>query len=626
MIVLVTALFSCGDGWAISPFNPAGATAHNDNPVKTAKPGSGYRSEQESFVGNCLEGSETFGGKPSGSFTFENSLSEKEASNELGLGMGGRARFGAVKTSAEARFVRNTTSNQYSLSAVWISDYHTPTKQFQFKKLSPVGDAVKDHDERWSQTCGDRYVAEVDQGAKLFFSIRVEFVSKERKEEFAAKFRLAGPLYAVNSDLKKASKEFSRDSKVIVSAYQVGGDVSKLTGLFGNSEKAREGFIECTLGSFEACAGTIKSALDYAADKVTGFPSQIAPGSSPGPADLEYRTQPYEIVGKFPRNYPFLDKVNAEARTRLHDIFEEQFRYLVLSNRLLTLPLAIEKRGPIEVENAKVDSNVSVLLASSEICYNQPLNCNTAVASLNIQKIEESIFLLPPLATASFRIMTTSKGVWSRRESIAFMKSRYPSTPNNPAPPQGLRIGCRLPNITLSSGRAVPVTGIVSAGREEASIVVQIDGFALKEALLYFESTLISNEPIDLQSSERKAAGKLMDNAAIIVIDTTRGNPFWRDVNTDSYREKVWETEIKKADGTFRLIVRDLFGRETRFDLEYQNWEHHTCKDSSPSVEEYSYSFRNRRWEEPAGGMDLSKEGPYSDEGNYLFTKLSDPH
>ncbi|HEX7678330.1 MAG TPA: hypothetical protein VF713_09410, partial [Thermoanaerobaculia bacterium] len=141
---------------------------------RTAVIGTGYQSEKQLMSGKCLDASTTWTGQPTSTFNFSQSLTEQQASNELGVSLGGRARFGVVETSATANFMRSAVSNKYSVSAVWLSDYRLPTQKLlaqpNSQLLSPVGRAVDGNDERWAETCGDEYVEEITKGAKLFFS------------------------------------------------------------------------------------------------------------------------------------------------------------------------------------------------------------------------------------------------------------------------------------------------------------------------------------------------------------------------------------------------------------------------------------------------------------------------
>ncbi len=368
--------------------------------------GSAYQSEKEEMVGqSCLKFEKsTPAGKATGGFTFQSSMSESQISSELGFGIGAHLRYGVVKAGADTSFLTNSMSNQLSVSAIWESSYVFPVDKLQVtvSDLNETGKAVLGTS-HWATTCGDHFVDEVVRGAKLFFSVRVDFQSLEDTKRFDAKFSLEGPLGDVSASLKEASSSFSRSTKVIVSAYQMGGDVSKVTGIFGQGESGRKGFVQCQLGDFDRCAEVISSALKYATDTRDGFPSQLAQGILPGPAMLSYRTSPYEAIGIYIKNYPALEEATKIARVRLGREFEKQFAYSVITNRLLYQKNLGERKPKIEAERTKVDANVSKLLEVADVCYLTPNDCHARVSKVldpdqatglaEIVPIDETLFL-----------------------------------------------------------------------------------------------------------------------------------------------------------------------------------------------------------------------------------------
>lgn len=616
---------------ALAQMRTQSITAQSDNPTKTASLGTGYQSEKELFVGTCVSGDVEEGGKQNSSFSFQQSLSLKEASAELGLGAGGRARFGAVEVSASARFLQNATSNNYSISSVWLSDYYSPVKRLKFKELSAVGKSVADNDERWAQTCGDEFIAEVERGAKLFFSIRIDFTSQERREQFEAQFHVSGPLASAEGDLKKATREFSRDATVTVSGFQIGGDHSKVTAVFGDSDAGRKGFVQCTLGNFDSCATVIENVIKYASDTSAGFPSQITNSAVPGPAELSYRRQSYASVGKFPKNYPGLDDAIKESRKRLHDRFEEQYNLMILASRLLAIPMPDDKKAPVRIESSKVDNNIGAILSASNVCYNSPRECPRSVKDLVILPIDMGAFTLPPLASIDFRLHTSLLGVLSREDSIKRAVASY----KKPMPSAECILGAEAlgkkasedcppsrPHFYICGGE-VGTTESLDGVRTElssidpdgsVSIVARVQGDGIISATPYFEGKPIG-APILLNEENRKTSGKVAKDYAFVVLRTTRQNPGWLDINLDASREKLWSGDIPNGDGVFSIAIEDAFGRQTKADIEYGKWTSYSeavC-DNKKTHSVKKYIFRNRLWN--SEGPSLKNPGPVSEFG-----------
>jgi len=572
--------------------------------------GSAYRSERDDFSGaQCVTGDEGSAGISSSTFSFQTALSEAEVSNELGFGAGGRAQFGAVSVSASAKFAQSTVSSDFSVSSVWLSDYRLPVAIIRNPHLTSVGTTLNASEGNWNATCGDQFVSQIQQGAKLFFSIRVDFSSIEEKKSFEAKFSLSGPLYSADTNLEQASKEFSQNTKVTITAFQVGGDVSKLTGVFNTSQTGGADFVQCTLGNFQKCAGVIQAAISYAADTKIGFPSQIAPGAVPGPAPLVYTTSDYAAAGIVHANYPFLSQVVAEARHELATTFSEQFKIKIQVDRLLDLGLGQQKLASIQGQQQIVNDNIANILTASETCFDTPSKCPDAVSHLSLGHIDEAVIALPPLPKASYRFMTTGKGLWSRADSVNFAMTPDPQKAGKP--PYGM--------------------GQTKDG--EASVVLSIEGVGLDTATLMFEDSSIRSIPLSLEGG--RPPEKASEASALLVMDTTRGNPGWRDVNISAERDALWKGSMPRADGTFYFLVRDAFGRSVRFDIDYENWTRVTAPiiitaskvtvhigtipittvadsmEPGCTISE-SYIEKNRWWDSSSGGTDDSGTAPFT--------------
>lgn len=549
--------------------------------------GSAYRSEGEVMVGGeCVSGSEIEIPRGQSTFSLTQTLSERDASRLLDMAAGARGRFGAVKVSASAHFVKSATSTEQSVSAIWASDYRLPGKKLTNPVKTKVGEDASVNHERWVETCGDRFVSETAIGARLLFSIRVDFRSREQKESFEAKFSLKGSVHSAKLTLSQATREFSRDTKVVVTGLQQGGDVSKITRLFPATEEGRAGFVQCTLGDFEKCAVVIQDFLYYATDVERGFPSQLAPGATPGGAILEYYTAPYSAIGIYMNPAPGIDEANAQARSRLHSTFEDHLKLSVLADRLLETDLATAHRERVIAERKKVDQNLDAILAASEVCYDKPTQCRDAVARLDkLPGADRTAFNLPPTPQASFRVWTSGAGVWTRERSVRELNvcKRHPNP--HPATREDEFWYQRTMHDLAPEGETVG-TGLL------------IEGVALAAADLYFEERLIRSIPL---RSDTQVPDKFGTGWAFLILATTRENPGWRDIDLDAERNQLIANGLTAADGVFYVQVRDSFGRRSRFDLEYQAWSGGA-----------NFSSRNRWWQANSNGVSVAGSNDWS--------------
>jgi Leucine Rich repeats (2 copies) len=269
-------------------------------------------------------------------------------------------------------------------------------------QLSSIGKSVKNNDDRFNTTCGDHYVAQVKTGAKLFFSIRIDFKNQQTKESFNAKFSISGPAAGVSTTLAQASQTFGQNAVVTVVAHQVGGDVSKLTDLFRAAninlpDKNHAPLVQCQLGHFEQCSQVLEGFLIYASDTKKGFPSQLAPNAFPGPAVLQYITAPYTALGIYPKGFPILTQATEIARNQLSDLFKNQYQAAVAARRLLGQKNIDARRPLIEAAAKKVNDNIATILPIAKTCYEKPSDCFSSVRVLKLAPINLSIF-----APASF--------------------------------------------------------------------------------------------------------------------------------------------------------------------------------------------------------------------------------
>jgi len=108
---------------------------------------------------------------------------------------------------------------------------------------------------------------------------------------------------------------------------------------------------------------------------------------------------------------------------------------------------------------------------------------------------------------------------------------------------------------------------------------------------------------IPLTQSGGADPSKVFPDGAVVVIRSTRGNASWVDADIDRARDTL-RTRNPRADGVFNIIVKDAYGRSTRFNLEYDKWN--TLKDNEDDPPNFIYIAR-RRWWEP-GGEGLSPD------------------
>lgn len=356
--------------------------------------GSAYDSSKESFVGSrCVEGDVSPTGGSESALSLDQSMSNTNASRELGFAVGARARYGVYEGSMAASFLAKSTSTDFSVSSIYSAVYSFPKDKLVTPKLNAIGISVAENYERWAQTCGTKYVDEIRKGGRFYFSVRIDFSSQSEKKQFDANFKISGPAAGMTATLKDASEHFSSHTKVTVSVYQYGGDVERVSGIFSNSRDGRKAYIQCSLGHFDACAMVIQNALAYATDIDKGFPSQLKAENKR--AVISYDVTDYAAAGLYKNPPPFLDQVVMLKRRELAQQFEEQYRWRQTVDAILNTNPGPPRHQQLKEASALLDQNLAIIVKASTTCYETPASCPNAVDTLKLAEIHESVFQSP---------------------------------------------------------------------------------------------------------------------------------------------------------------------------------------------------------------------------------------
>lgn len=350
----------------------------------SAELGAGYNSEEESFVGKCVTGNPVYVGKQESNLNFSQSISQKQLSKELGIAAGGRARMGAVTYSASAKFLKSSKSDSFSITSVYTGNYSFRQRKLQNPMLNEIGKKLANNPSRFQKTCGDTFSHKQSLGAKIFFNIRLDFTSKIAKQSFEANFSMSGPMASASASLKNAKNSFSKDTKVTISALQIGGDVSKISDIFySENGMGPKDFVSCSFGDLNKCENVLANAIKYATDTKLGFPSQIKPDSeanSPtGPAVLNTYAYSYELMGEYINFSPALTRAIKATRRNLNNLFERVFsqhnQTYSLSHKGTVRLSPRQKEKFIEMES-NLFTQMYSMAEGIEECYDSPLECS----------------------------------------------------------------------------------------------------------------------------------------------------------------------------------------------------------------------------------------------------------
>ncbi|TNE52511.1 MAG: hypothetical protein EP343_00590 [Deltaproteobacteria bacterium] len=239
------------------------------------------------------------------------------------------------------------------------------------------------------KACGDSFVQEIVKGAKLFVSLRISFASKKQKKDFQAKVGVRASLTSVKLALKSQKHRFSLNTKVRISAHQIGGDVTKLPTIFGQDSD----MVECTFGNLDNCKKALTQAIKYARGSfVRGLKDKNKH------AIIGYSTSTYEESG-YPKIKLPIPKILERNRARIQALATKVFHLLRTVQRLLdgTTPIRLSRRQRRELQayETRVGGLLTKLVGVARGCNREPLLKCGVSATQQLLTISKQLRSLP---------------------------------------------------------------------------------------------------------------------------------------------------------------------------------------------------------------------------------------
>lgn len=356
----------------------------------------------------CVTGVEVLTGKPTGTIQFLQTIDESALKSNLGLAASGKSRFGATEVSAAADFYKNSKENEYSISLNYYSEYNFGNKVLSNVELSKLGLDYVGVPDLFYKKCGQGYVRSVTKAAKFFLNIKIDFSSQESKDAFSANFKYSNPVTSLAGSIENGSEKMDKKARVTVSVFQLGGDVDKLTGIFGinktntpkdsanspeiNTDKKEPetvesnqsyNFVQCSSGNIKLCTGVLANAISYATDinNVNSFPSQIKDGKKA--VNLLYEIYPYyfkELV-----QYPGLSQMVEQAKSELMILLDENINQVSRVNNILHGVVSLTKKQDDLLKSvySTLKKQQEKIKQAKELCYlESESKCPLAVSTL----------------------------------------------------------------------------------------------------------------------------------------------------------------------------------------------------------------------------------------------------
>jgi hypothetical protein len=375
-LVLSLAILSCGGKNSENDLNydeiPA---SHSD----TAILGQAYSKVHKRLLNvKCVEGTTVVRGNEVGELKYAKDMNYKRMTDILNGELSVGVEFPMINAGASARIALEQSADEYSETHTFYWSGINRKKVFQLGTLQP-----SPLEQRYFETandqlqdkCGDEFVSEIQYGAVLMGTLRIDFLNKEDKNEYggALNIGIKGGMINVEGELQKMDQKAKKRIRVSVLAQQLGGNA---TGLL---QVIPENIVTCSLDDIDPCIETVRNlvsngefraSLNHADDEMKNWNV------------LKYVTQRYDQSGLellTPSNPPDdLAPAILRLRRELEQKYLTEVRHEARENRLKIYAnerLDDELRDEIEQIAQKARTNARIYAIGQNVCYYQPSRC-----------------------------------------------------------------------------------------------------------------------------------------------------------------------------------------------------------------------------------------------------------
>ncbi len=375
----------------------------------TAEPvlsiGRGFDSNREAIKTLCLQGTTYFDGTSYGDLLFEHSLSNQQNANFTCVALGGGYKSSAFKIQAETSFQQGSAVNTYS--DVYLFRYVIKLNNQMFAPSGLNTDGITNLNKSTTdflKVCGDKYNDQREVGGALFYSVKLEFANEMEKKAFnfdmAARGGVVGRWNA-HAEIKKTTDKLKLRGSVTIRAIQAGGDPRKLGSIMGAQPGATEApVLTCSFSDLTACDAMMQVINNYAADSVTGFPSQISvidPNNPVGSSILGNHLLGYDAAGVLltPDILPLAVRQARDSLTQqLQQSVDDELRALRVLNSFTT-DLTQAKIDALTQMVIDLQFNENALRTSGTLCFEFWEQCVQEVANLYLRPIDRTLLEVP---------------------------------------------------------------------------------------------------------------------------------------------------------------------------------------------------------------------------------------
>lgn len=363
-----------------------GPRIKNDKHVESVL-GQGWSTDNDASVGQCLVGGVEYVGKPSGSLSLDSVYSYEDVMKDLDFKDGGTIKFMSLEATAALNYVQMLKDTDFTQTFTYRASVHLKNRHFNLPSdqspLSWIGQQYVHDPVSFRLFCGDRFVSQQELGGALYVAVKFHFHTHEEKKKFEVTLKAGmGSLINLSESLSLAADAVGKQGSVSITAFQIGGDPTRLGSILGASSGDKEvPILNCGFDNLIPCHEALKAIVIYASSSDNGnFPSQFQKDDSEslvGPAVLKNILQNYETVVPLKMGPTLITSQIADARLKVSQLYEESLDKTHEIQDLLNSGIPFSKDYTITLNEMKnrTDHNNSTLLYLGRLCYDNLSSC-----------------------------------------------------------------------------------------------------------------------------------------------------------------------------------------------------------------------------------------------------------
>lgn len=348
--------------------------------------GEGWSTDNDAPVGQCLVGTVSHTGSPSGSVSMDTLYNYDEVMNQLNFKLEGSFSLAGFNFDASTNYSHLLKDTQYSQTFIYRASIALKNRHFDLlpdkSPLTWIGQQYLNDPVAFRAYCGDKFISEQQIGGALYVAVKFLFHTKQEKSDFNASLQASFvSLASLNSNLSKAAQSIKSSGNISVIAFQIGGDPLKLGQILGAASGSSQApLLDCELTNLAACKQTLNQVLVYASQAGDGnFPSQFVEDNSQapvGPGVIKNVLQNYAAVVPVKMGPSLATSEIIDARARLSKAYENSIQQANEIDAMVNnnMPLSPDYAEKLAVLKTNSDNNKQILSKAGIACYDDDLS------------------------------------------------------------------------------------------------------------------------------------------------------------------------------------------------------------------------------------------------------------